>query len=110
MIDLEYDLDLAAEFGNGFMPESDDDGLDFEATAKNLSKMGYQKIVWHDVRKELPELNKNVSAYSEYVLGYDTKNDKFAVVSWDGTDWSDDNAICYDVDYWAELPEIEVEK
>lgn len=106
MTDLEYDLDLAAEFGSGFMPESDDDGLDFEATAKNLSKMGYQKIVWHDVKKKLPELNKNVSAYSEYVLGYDAKEGTFAVVSWDGTDWSDDNMICYNVDYWAELPKF----
>lgn len=106
MTDLEYDLDLAVEFGNGFMPESDDDGLDFEATAKNLSKMGYQKIVWHDVKKKLPELNKNVSAYSEYVLGYDAKEGTFAVVSWDGTDWSDDNMICYNVDYWAELPKF----
>lgn len=106
MTDLEYDLDLAAEFGSGFMPESDDDGLDFEATAKNLSKMGYQKIVWHDVKKKLPELNKNVSAYSEYVLGYDDKEGTFAVVSWDGTDWSDDNMICYNVDYWAELPKF----
>lgn len=61
MTDLEYDLDLAAEFGNGFMPESDDDGLDFEATAKNLSKMGYQKIVWHDTKKELPNRLKPVS-------------------------------------------------
>lgn len=103
MADLEYDLDLAAEFGNGFMPESDDDGLDFEATAKNLSKMGYQKIVWHDVKKELPERNK-------YVLGYCTSNNTFAVVKWDCADWSDDNEICYNVDYWSELPKIEVEK
>ena len=103
MIDLEYDLDLAAEFGSGFMPESDDDGIDFEATAKNLSKMGYQKIVWHDAKKELPDGNW-------YILGYDYYGQTYAVVSWDGTDWSDDNGMCYNVDYWAELPEIEVEK
>lgn len=99
MTDLEYDLNLAAEFDSGFMPESDDDGLGFEATAKNLSKMGYQKIVWHDAKKELPEVNKNVSAYSEYVLGYDVKEGTFAVVSWDNVYWSDDNEICYNVDY-----------
>lgn len=103
MTDLEYDLDLAAEFGNGFMPESDDDGLDFEATAKNLSKMGYQKIVRHDVKKELPERNK-------YVLGYCTLNNTFAVVKWDCVDWSDDNEICYNVDYWTELPKIKLEQ
>lgn len=103
MTDLEYDLDLAVEFGSGCMPESDDDGLDFEATAKNLSKMGYQKIVWHDAKKELPDGNW-------YILGYDYYGQTYAVVSWDGTDWSDDNGMCYNVDYWAELPEIEAEK
>ena len=44
----------------------------------------------------------------EYVLGYDCHNQTYAVVSWDGTDWSDDNCICYNVDYWAELPKIKV--
>lgn len=108
MTDLEYDLDLAAEFGSGLMPESDDDGLDIETTAKNLSKMGYQKIKWHDAKKELPDVNKNVSAYSEYVLGYDAKEGTFAVVSWDNVDWSDDNMICYNVDYWTELPKVHI--
>ena len=100
MTDLEYDLGLSLEWENTKF------GIDTAATAKNLSELGYQKIVWHDAKKELPELNKYVSAYSEYVLGCDTKNDKFAVVSWDGTDWSDNNAICYDVDYWTELPKF----
>ena len=45
-----------------------------------------------------------------YVLGYDCHNQTYAVVSWDGTDWSDDNCICYNVDYWAELPKIKVEQ
>ena len=40
MTDLEYDLDLAVEFGSGCMPESDDDGLDFEATAKKPFQNG----------------------------------------------------------------------
>ena len=110
MTDLEYDLHLAAEFGGGYMSESDDDGFDYEETAKNLSKMGYQKIVWHNAEKELPNLNKNVSAYSEYVLGYDGYQDFFAVVSWDGTDWSDENGICYNITHWAELPKFDYEE
>ena len=105
MTDLEYDLNLAVEFDGGSMPESDDDGLDFEATANNLSKMGYQKIVWHDVRKELPERDK-------YVLGYCTSEyNPFAVVKcvkdrWDYAYWYDDNENCYIVDYWTELPKF----
>lgn len=108
MTDLEYDLGLSIEW----MPNQWEDSeaeVDCEETAKNLSKMGYQKIVWHDAKKELPELNKNVFAYSEYVLGYDVKEGTFAVVSWDGSDWADDNMICYNVDYWAGLPKINVE-
>lgn len=109
MTDLEYDLILSIEW----MPTQWEDSeaeVDCEETAKNLTKLGYQKIVWHDAKKELPELNKNVSAYSEYVLGYDCHNQTYAVVSWDGTDWSDDNGICYNVDYWAELPKIKFEQ
>lgn len=109
MTDLEYDLTLSIEW----MPTQWEDSeaeVDCEETAKNLTKRGYQKIVWHDAKKELPELNKNVSAYSEYVLGYDCHNQTYAVVSWDGTDWSDDNGICYNVDYWTELPKIKFEQ
>ena len=109
MTDLEYDLNMSVEW----MPTQWEDSeaeVDYEETAKNLTKLGYQKIVWHDAKKELPELNKNVSAYSEYVLGYDCHNQTYAVVSWDGTDWSDDNYICYNVDYWTELPKIKLEK
>ena len=109
MTDLEYDLTQSIEW----MPTQWEDSeaeVDCEETAKRLYKAGYQKIVWHDAKKELPELNKNVSAYSEYVLGYDCQNQTFAVVFWDGTDWSDDNCICYNVDYWAELPKIKVEQ
>ena len=106
MTDLEYGLhqDLGTTW-NGEELE-----IDYEETAKRLYKTGYQKIIWHDAKKELPELNKNVSAYPEYVLGYDCHNQTYAVVSWDGTDWSDDNCICYNVDYWAELPKIKVEQ
>ena len=94
MTDLECDLhqDLGTTW-NGEELE-----IDYEETAKRLYKTGYQKIIWHDAKKELPELNKNVSAYSEYVLGYDYYNQIYAVVSWDGTDWSDVNGIRYDID------------
>lgn len=97
MTDLEHDLSFSLEWENTKF------GVDTATTAKNLSKRGYQKIVWHDVKKELPDGNW-------YILGYDYYGQTYAVVSWDGTDWSDDNGMCYNVDYWAELPEIEVEK
>lgn len=102
MTDLEYDLSLNIEW----MPtqwEEDGAEVDCEETAKNLTKLGYQKIVWHDVNKELPDRLKNV-------LGYNVNRRAFVVVKWDGTDWSDENEICYNVDYWAELPKVEVEK
>ena len=71
----------------------------YEETAKNLTKLGYQKIVWHDAKRELPERNK-------YVLGYCASDNTYAVVKWDCVDWSDDNEVCYNVDYWTELPKI----
>ena len=106
MTDLEHDLELSLEQWTPNPYFEDDAEVDCEETANNLTKLGYQKIVWHDVNRELPELNKNISAYYEYALGYDCHNQTFAVVSWDGTDWSDDNLICYNVDYWTELPQI----
>lgn len=97
MTDLEYDLHQNLEVTwNGYETE-----INYESSANNLFKIGYQKIVWHDVKKELPERLK-------YVLGYDVKDNIFAVVKLDGNDWSDDNEICYNVDYWAELPKIEI--
>lgn len=102
MTDLEYDLRLSIELATPRWEDSEVE-VDCEEIAKNLTKLGYQKIVWHDVKKELPDGNR-------YILGYDYYGQTYAVVSWDGTDWSDDNGMCYNVDYWAELPEIEVEK
>lgn len=102
MTDLEYDLTLSIEW----MPTQWEDSeaeVDCEETAKNLTKLGYQKIVWHDAKKELPERNK-------YVLGYCTSDNTYAVVKWDCVDWSDDNEVCYNVDYWTELPKINLEK
>lgn len=56
-------------------------------------------IVWHDAKKELPKRNK-------YVLGYCASDNTYAVVKWDYADWSDDNDLCYNVDYWTELPKF----
>ena len=101
MTELEYDLNMSVEW----MPtrwEDSEAEVDCEETAKNLTKLGYQKIVWHDAKKELPERDK-------YVLGYCASDNTYAVVKWDCVDWSDDNEVCYNVDYWAELPKIELE-
>lgn len=101
MTDLEYDLHMSVEWLLTQCGESEAE-VDCEETAKNLTKLGYQKIVWHDAKKELPERNK-------YVLGYCASYNTYAVVKWDYADWSDDNEVCYNVDYWAELPKIELE-
>lgn len=101
MTDLEYDLSLNIEW----MPTQWEDSeaeVDTAATANSLIKLGYQKIVWHNTKKELPELNK-------YVLSYDYYNQTYVVVSWDGIDWSDNIGVYYNVDYWAELPKINLE-
>lgn len=103
MTDLEHDLELSLEWWTPNPYFEDDAEVDCEETAKNLTKRGYQKIVWHDAKKELPERNK-------YVLGYCSSDNTYAVVKWDCVDWSDDNEVCYNVDYWAELPQINLEK
>lgn len=102
MTALEYDLTMSIEWMPGRW-EEDGGEVDCEETAKNLTKLGYQKIVWHDAKKELPE-------HTKYVLGYCASDNTYAVVKWDCVDWSDDNCICYNVDYWAELPKIKLEK
>ena len=99
MTDLEYDLYQNLDMTwNGWETE-----INYESSAKNLTKLGYQKIVWHDAKKDLPECNK-------YVLGYCASDNTYAVVKWDYVDWSNDNEVCYNVDYWAELPKIELEQ
>lgn len=105
MIELEHDLSLSLEWWTPNPYFEDEAEVDCEETAKNLTKLGYQKILWHDVKKELPERDK-------YVLGYCTSEyNPFAVVrcvngKWDYVSWYDDNENCYIVDYWAELPKI----
>ena len=103
MTDLEHDLEMSLEWWTPNPYFEDDAEVDCEETAKNLTKRGYQKIVWHDAKKELPECNK-------YVLGYCSSDNTYAVVKWDCVDWSDGNEVCYNVDYWAELPKIKLEK
>ena len=99
MTDLEHDLYQNLDMTwNGWETE-----INYESSAKTLTKLGYQKIVWHDVKKELPECNK-------YVLGYCASDNTYAVVKWDCVDWSDDNEVCYNVYYWTELPKINLEK
>ena len=99
MTDLEHDLSQNLDMTwNGWETE-----INYESSAKNLTKLGYQKIVWHDAKKELPERNR-------YILGYCASDNTYAVVKWDCVDWSNDNEVCYNVDYWAELPEIKLEK
>ena len=88
MIDLEYDLYQNLDMTwNGWETE-----INYESSAKNLTKLGYQKIVWHDVKKELP--NRLMP-----VLGYNMAHQAFVVVSWDGVDWFDTEEICYNIDY-----------
>ena len=103
MTDFEHDLEMSLEWWTPNPYFEDDAEVDCEETAKNLTKRGYQKIVWHDAKKELPECNK-------YVLGYCASDNTYAVVKWDCVDWSDDNEVCYNVDYWTELPKIEIER
>ena len=103
MTDFEHDLEMSLEWWTPNPYFEDDAEVDCEETAKNLTKRGYQKIVWHDAKKELPERNK-------YVLGYCASDNTYAVVKWDCVDWSDDNEVCYNVDYWTELPKINLEK
>lgn len=101
MTDFEHDLEMSLEWWTLNPYFEDDAEVDCEETAKNLTKLGYQKIVWHDAKKELPELNK-------YVLSYDYYNQTYIVVSWDGIDWSDNIGVYYNVDYWAELPKLNI--
>lgn len=105
MTDFEHDLEMSLEWWTPNPYFEDDAEVDCEETAKNLTKRGYQKIVWHDAKKELPERNK-------YVLGYYYNSQNYVVASWNGVNWSwsDGHWIYYNIDYWAELPEIKLEK
>ena len=101
MTDFEHDLEMSLEWWTPNPYFEDDAEVDCEETAKNLTKRGYQRIVWHDAKKIEPERLKSV-------LGYCAEDGTFVVVKLDNTDWSDDNEICYNVDYWAELPKVNI--
>lgn len=105
MTDLEHDLQQSLEWWTPNPCFEDDAEVDYEETAKSLTKLGYKKIIWHDTKKELPECDK-------YVLGHcPSEYNPFAVVKcvkdrWDYAYWYDDNENCYIVDYWTELPKF----
>ena len=96
MRNLEFEKDLADS------KVMDEVYVDFEETVENLVHLGYQKVVWHKVTDEYPEYGKDV-------LGYSIEDNECVVVKWDG-DWFDSNFYCYNIDYWTELPEINLEK
>ena len=103
MTDLEYDLQLSLEWWTPNPRFEDDTEVDCEETAKNLTKLGYQKIVWHDAEKELPD--KNI-----YVVGYDSQNKDFAIVRFDGKMWFTDCFADFTVHYWTNIPAIDVRR
>ena len=49
MTDLEHDLELSLEWWTPNPYFEDDAEVDCEETANNLTKLGYQKIVWHKI-------------------------------------------------------------
>lgn len=100
MTDLEHDLEVSLEWWTPNPQFEDDAEVDCEETAKNLVNLGYQKVVWHKETDEYPEYGKNV-------LGYNTETNEFVVVQWDG-DWFDSNFYCYNIDYWADLPKVNI--
>lgn len=75
------------------------DGKDFmgENTMSNIKRNS--EIKWYNAKNKRPERNK-------YVVGYDHYGQSYAVVSWDGINWVDENCIWCDVTHWAELPEV----
>ena len=104
MTDLEYDLHKSVDYTyytDGIVVTDVD--LDFEKTAENLAKLGYQKIVWHDAEKELPD--KNI-----YVFGYDSQNKDFAIVRFDGKMWFTDCFADFTVHYWTNIPAVDVRR
>ena len=103
MTDLERDLSLSLEWWTPIPYHEDDAEVDCEETAKNLTKLGYQKIVWHDAEKELPD--KNI-----YVFGYDSQNKDFAIVRFDGKMWFTDCFSDFTVHYWTNIPAVDVRR
>ena len=97
MTDLEYDLSLSLEWENTKF------GVDTTATAKNLSKRGYQKIVWHKITDEKIPLEDGkdvlvIDYYGNYwVAKYVEETNWFAIYE---MDWP------YQFIAWTELPKF----
>lgn len=97
MTDLEYDLNLSLKLENTKF------GVDTAATAKNLSKRGYQKIVWHKITDEKIPLENGkdvlvIDYYGNYwVAKYVEAINWFAIYE---MDWP------YQFIAWTELPKF----
>ena len=97
MTDLEYDLSSSLEWENTKF------GVDTAATAKNLSKRGYQKIVWHKITDEKIPLEDGkdvlvIDSYGNYwVAKYVEAINWFAIYE---MDWP------YQFIAWTELPKF----
>ena len=97
MTDLEYDLNLSLEWENTKF------GVNTAATAKNLSKRGYQKIVWHKITDEKIPLEDGkdvlvIDYYGNYwVAKYVEAINWFAIYE---MDWP------YQFIAWTELPKF----
>lgn len=97
MTDIEYDLSLSLEWENTKF------GVDTAATAKNLSKRGWQKIVWHKITDEKIPLEDGkdvlvIDYYGNYwVAKYVEETNWFAIYE---MDWP------YQFIAWTELPKF----
>ena len=109
MTNIEFKNDLVASIE--WMPTQWEDSeaeVDCEETAKNLTKMGYQKVKWHKVSEgDFPHTGTRVLGY--YVkdghelydfcyYGVPAKS-KFARI----TVWGDSEIV--DIIAWMEIPE-----
>ena len=107
MTDFEHDLEMSLEWWTPNPRFEDDAEVDCEETAKNLTKLGYQKIVWHTITDEkIPlEDGKDVLVIDNYgnywVAKYVKATNWFAIYE---MDWP------YKFIAWTELPKIELEK
>ena len=103
MTDLEHDLELSLEWWTPNPYFEDDAEVDCEETANNLTKLGYQKIVWHKITDEkIPlEDGKDVLVIDDYgnywVAKYVKAINWFAIYE---MDWP------YKFIAWTELPKF----
>lgn len=103
MTDLEHDLQLSLEWWTPNPRFEDDAEVDCEETAKNLTKLGYQKIVWHKITDEKIPLEDGkdvlvIDYYGNYwVAKYVEATNWFAIYE---MDWP------YKFIAWTELPKF----